>query len=120
MTEARPEIAKQIASARSDKFSLVTTAGNEAAKALGKCLDQDASVIVEAIRKAMPEVLQTVVEVTFEKAKLWSIIDKNPDLKYFTNLDYDAWVNPGDDLNKSEMNQATVSNLGPIGPIIIF
>ena len=109
MTEVRPEVAKQLPSARSDKFSVVTTAGNEAVKVMTKSLDQDATAIVDTIRKVMPEVLQTVVEVTFEKAKLWSVIDKNPDLAYYTNLDYDSWMNPGEDLNKSDMKQATVS-----------
>ena len=109
MTDSRPEVAKQIPSARSSNFSLVTTAGNEAAKVMSKALDQDALTIVDAIKKAMPNLLQTVVEVTFEKAKLWSAIDNNPDLQYYTNLDYDSWMNPGDTLNKSDLKQATVS-----------
>ena len=109
MTEARPEIAKQIPSARSSNFSLVTTAGNDAAKVMSKVLDQDALTIVDTIKKAMPNLLQTVVEVTFEKAKLWSAIDGNPDLQYYTNLDYDAWMNPGENLNQSDLKQATVS-----------
>ena len=110
MTEPRvPEVPKQIPAARSDKFSLVTTAGNKAAQAISKVLDQDALVITDTIRKAMPEVLQTVVEVTFEKARAWSVIEGNEDLRYYSNLDYDSWMNPGDCLNKSELNQATVS-----------
>ena len=105
-----PEIAKTIAAARSDKFSLVTTAGNKAATVISKALDQDANAIVESIRKAMPEVLQTVVEVTFEKAKAWAHIEGNENLRYYTNLDYDSWMNPGECLNRSDLKQATVSS----------
>ena len=105
-----PEIPTTIPSARSDKFSTVTTVGNEAAKVLGKVLDQEPTIIVETIRKVMPEVLQKVVEVTFEKANLWSVIDKDHDLKFFASLKYDSWMNPGD-LNASDLKQATVSQL---------
>ena len=55
----------------------------------------------------VPEVLQMVIEVTFEKAKIWSVIDKDDNLDYYRNLDYDSWVNPAD-LNLSELNQAKV------------
>ena len=116
MAEDRvPEIAAKIPAARSDKFSSVTKVGNEAVAVLAKSADKGPEAIVAAIKSSLPLVLQTVFEVTLERAKLWSQIDSVEELRYFSNLDYDAWVNPGD-LNSSELKQATVSPfLRPIG-----
>ena len=116
MTEDRvPEIPTKIPAQRSSTFSAVTKVGNEAVLVLAKAADKGPEVIVDAIKSTLPQVLQTVVEVTLERAKLWSQIDTVEGLRYYTDLDYDSWVNPGD-LNSSELKQATVSPfLRPIG-----
>ena len=105
--EQTPETPKILPQARSDKFSTVTTAGNKCAGALKEIANSDPDTIVRKIREVMPELLQTVVAVTFEKAKLWNVIETNPNLSYFSDLDYDSWMNPGD-LNKSELEKAKV------------
>ena len=107
MTEKQPEIAAVIPSSRSDNFATVTKAGNKAAAELTKVVALTPEKVVETIQKVVPEALQTVVEVIFEKAKLWTVIDTDDNLDYYRNLDYDSWVNPAD-LNKSELNQAKV------------
>ena len=63
---------------------------------------------MEIIRKTMPELLQLVVEVTFEKAKLWDVIERDDNLSYFRSLKVDKWMSPGD-LNAAELKEATVS-----------
>ena len=107
MTEKQPEIASVIPSSRSDNFASVTKAGNKAAAELTKVVALTPDKIVETIQKVVPEALQMLVEVIFEKAKVWTVIDTDANLDYYRNLDYDSWVNPAD-LNKSEMNQAKV------------
>ena len=107
MSESTPELPPVIPSQRSDNFQSVTKAGNKAALELAKGLNGPPDKLVAMIRKYVPEVLQTVIEVTFEKAKIWSMIDKDDNLDYYRNLDYDSWVNPAD-LNLSELNQAKV------------
>ena len=114
--EKAPEIPTKIPAARSDKFSSVTKVGNEAVTVLAKAADKGPEAIVAAIQSSLPLVLQTVVEVTLERAKLWSQIDVVEELRYFSDLDYDSWVNPGD-LNSSELKQATVSfRVAKLGP----
>ena len=103
-----PEIPAKIPAARSDKFTSVTKVGNDAVTVLAKAADKGPEAIVDAIKKSLPLVLQTVVEVTLERAKLWTQIDTVEELRYYSDLDYDSWVNPGD-LNSSELKQATVS-----------
>lgn len=111
MTEDRvPEIPTKIPAQRSSTFSSVTKVGNEAVLVLAKAADKGPEAIVDAIKSSLPQVLQTVVEVTLERAKLWSQIDTVEDLRYYSDLDYDSWVNPGD-LNSSELKQATVSRI---------
>ena len=107
MSDKQPEIASVIANNRSDNFNTVTKAGNKAAAELTKVVALSPDKIVETIQRTVPEALQTLVEVIFEKAKVWSVIDKDDNLDYYRNLDYDSWVNPAD-LNKSELNQAKV------------
>ena len=109
MTEKQPEIASVIPSSRSDNFASVTKAGNKAAAELTKVVALTPDKIVETIQKVVPEALQMLVEVIFEKAKVWTVIDTDANLDYYRNLDYDSWVNPAD-LNKSEMNQVKVIN----------
>lgn len=108
MDEPGPETPTIIPQARSDKFSSVTTIGNKCVTALKEANQADPDAMVRKIKEVMPELLQTVVSVTFEKAKLWSVIESNPNLSYYTNMDYDSWMNPGD-LNKSDLERAKVS-----------
>ena len=102
-----PETPALIPQARSDNFNSVTRIGNKCATALTKVVAADPETIVATIKKVMPELLQEVVAVTFEKAKLWPVIEKDKDLQWFRDLDYDSWVNPGD-LNESEFYKAKV------------
>ena len=105
-----PEIPAIIPQARSDKFSTVTTVGNKCALALKDVLKADTETVIKTIRQVMPELLQTTVSVTFEKAKIWSLIESDPNLAFYTNMDYDSWINPGD-LNRSELEKAKVNQL---------
>ena len=107
MADSKLEIPAMLPSARSDKFTSVTNAGNKAVTALAKLDQTDATLVVDTIRKVLPEYLQTAVSVVFEKSKLWNVIDRDENLAYFANLDYDSWCNPGD-LNKSELEKAKV------------
>ena len=102
-----PETPTLIAAARTGNFTTVTTLGNKCAQAIKDVSQQGPSAIADTIRKVMPELLQATVSVTFEKAKIWSIIESDPSLKFFSDLDYDSWTNPGD-LNKSELEKAKV------------
>ena len=110
MAEPKLETPTILPNARSDKFTNVTNAGNKAATALAKIDHTDAELVAETIRKVLPEYLQMAVSVVFEKSKLWNVIDKDTNLAYFANLDYDSWCNPGD-LNKSELEKAKVITL---------
>ena len=110
MTEKPPEIPAVIPANRSDNFASVTKAGNKAVSELTKVVALSPDKIVETIQKTVPEALQMLLEVIFEKSRLWSIVDKEDNLDYYRNLDYDSWVNPAD-LNKSELNQAKVRRL---------
>ena len=107
MTDAKLETPTILPNARTDKFTAVTNAGNKAATALAKIDHTDASLVADTIRKVMPEYLQMAVSVVFEKSKLWTVVDKDSNLAYFANMDYDSWCNPGD-LNKSELEKAKV------------
>ena len=107
MTEKQPELPAVIPSSRSDNFKKVTEAGNKAVTELLKVAASDADKIAEIIQKTVPEALQMLIEVIFEKLKIWQVIDADENLDYYRNLDYDSWVNPSD-LNKSELNQAKV------------
>ena len=113
MTDKQPELPAVIPSSRSDNFNTVTKAGNKAVSELTKVALMSPDKIAETIQKMVPEALQMLLEVIFEKSKLWQIIDSDPSLEYYRNLDYDSWVNPAD-LNISELNQAKV-----IGSFII-
>ena len=113
MTGRQPELPAVIPSSRSDNFNTVTKAGNKAVSELTKVALMSPDKIAETIQKMVPEALQMLLEVIFEKSKLWQIIDSDPNLEYYRNLDYDSWVNPAD-LNISELNQAKV-----IGSFII-
>lgn len=111
MTDPKvPETPALIPQARSDKFTTVTNAGNKCVAALREVDPDDTLAMVDVIKKVMPDLLQTVVSVTFEKAKIWQVLESNPNLSYYTNLDYDSWVNPGD-MNKSDMEKAKVNFL---------
>ena len=108
MTE--PETPAIIPSARPTKFTEVTTLGNACVTALAKVVKEspnDPEVLVAEIRKNVPEVLQLVVTIIFEKSKLWSIIDKDDNLKFYQDLKFESWVTP-DDLNASALAQAKV------------
>ena len=107
MAEKLPEIATVIPANRSSNFNSVTTAGNKAVAELIKVAASGPDKIADTIKKVVPEVLSTLIEVVFEKSKIWSAIDRDDNLDYFRNLDYDSWVNPSD-LNNSELNQAKV------------
>ena len=102
-----PETATLLKEARSSNFNTVTTAGNKCVTALKEIVNESPQIIVKKIRAVMPDLLQTTVSVAFEKAKLWSVIESDPNLSYFRDLDYDSWMNPGD-LNKSELEKAKV------------
>ena len=104
-----PEIPAVIPSSRSDNFMTVTKAGNKAAAELTKVVALSPERIAETIQKTVPEALQTLIEVIFEKSRVWSVIDQDSNLKYYRDLDYDSWVNPAD-LNNSELNQAKVNH----------
>ena len=104
-----PALPETISKARSNKFTTVTTIGNNCVQALQKVVNENPEKIVQEIRKCVPELLQTVVEVVFERSKLWSVIDKDSNLEYFRAMDYESWVNPGD-LNHSELEKAKVKN----------
>ena len=107
MANENPELPEVIAKARSNKFTTVTTIGNNCVQALQKVVNENPERIVAEIKKCIPELLQTVVEVTFERSKLWSVIDRDSNLDYFRSMDYESWVNPGD-LNHSELEKAKV------------
>ena len=107
MEEQEPETATLLKGARSSNFNTVTTAGNKCASALKEIVNESPQIIVKKIRAVMPDLLQTTVSVAFEKAKLWDVIESDPNLSYFVDLDYDSWMNPGD-LNKSELEKAKV------------
>ena len=106
---SQPEIPTKIPAQRSGNFSSVTKIGNEAVAALSKVLDSDTDTIIKTLRSVMPQVLQMAVEVTFERAKFWPLVDTNQDLRFYSELKYDKWMNP-DDPNASELKQATVSH----------
>ena len=107
MAEKLPEIPSTIPANRGSNFNAVTTAGNKAVGELTKVASHGPDKIADTIKKVVPEVLSTLIEVVFEKSKVWSAIDKDDNLDYYRNLDYDSWVNPSD-LNKSELQQAKV------------
>ena len=106
--EMIPETPATIPSQRSSNFSHVTSVGNKCVDQLKKVTDQGPEKIVDIIRRTMPELIQSVIEVTFEKAKLWDVIERDDNLSYFRSLKVDNWMSPGD-LNESELKQATVS-----------
>ena len=108
MTESEPQTPLLLPSARSDKFTNVTNLGNTCAGTLKKVNQAEPDKVIATIRQVMPELLQTLVSVTFEKAKLWPIIENDENLAHFANLKYDNFFDPGD-LNRSEMEKATVS-----------
>ena len=105
-----PETGKLLPQARTGNFSVVTTAGNKCAAALKEIAQAEPDTVVRKIRQVMPELLQLTVSVTFEKAKIWNLVETDPNLSYFANMDYDSWMNPGD-LNKSELEKAKVTSL---------
>ena len=105
--EAVPEIPATIPSKRAHNFSYVTTVGNKCVDQLKKVADQGPERIVEVIRHTMPELLMAAIEVTFEKANLWSVIDRDENLSYYQKLSVDKWMAPGD-LNAEELQKATV------------
>ena len=110
MTDKVPEIPTVIPTNRSNNFNSVTTAGNKAVTELVKVVNSDPVKIVDTIKKVVPEVLSTLIEVVFEKSKIWSVVDRDDNLDYYRNLDYDSWINPSD-LNNSELKQAKVLTL---------
>ena len=107
MADSKLETPVLMPSARTDKFTAVTTTGNKCVTALMNADFNDPTSVAEAIRKNMPEFLQVAVSVVFEKSKLWEVIERDSNLSYFAKLDYDSWCNPGD-LNKSELEKAKV------------
>ena len=107
--ENTPETPQTIPSARASNFSHVTTVGNKCVDQLKKVTDQGPEKIVQVIRQTMPELLMAAIEVTFEKAKLWTVIDRDENLSFYQKLEVDKWMAPGD-LNAEELKKATVSN----------
>ena len=107
MATELPDLPEVIPKSRLKTFTAVTTVGNNCVTALTKVVNSDAEVIAKEIKKVVPELLQAVLEVTFERSKLWSVIDSDPNLEYYRKLDYNSWVNPGD-LNQSELEKAKV------------
>ena len=107
-TERPMTTATLLAQARSDNFTNVTNAGKKCAASLKEMINAGPEEMVKEIRKVMPSLLQTLISVTFEKAKIWPTLESNPSLSYYTNLDFDSWMNPGD-LNKSQLEKAQVN-----------
>ena len=107
MAAELPDLPEVIPKQRAKTFTAVTTVGNNCVTALSKVVNADAETIAKEIKKVVPELLQTVLEVTFERSKLWSVIDTDQNLDYYRKLDYNSWVNPGD-LNQSELEKAKV------------
>ena len=103
----QPQTPLLLPNARSDKFTIVTNLGNTCATALKKVNQAEPDKVIATIKQVMPELLQTLISVTFEKAKLWSLIESDQNLAHFANLKYDDFFNPGD-LNKSELERAQV------------
>ena len=90
-------VANTIASARVDNFNALTKLGNKVASELNvKSTGEEPDNVVQAIRKHVPEFLQMSLEIILQKAKLWPVIEKSPDLAYFTNINYSDWVTPKD------------------------
>ena len=108
MPDTAPETPAILPQARSSNFQTVTTLGNKCATALKDVAQAGPETVVKTIRQFMPELLQATISVTFEKAKIWSVIEADSNLSYYTNMDYDSWMNPGD-LNKSELEKAKVN-----------
>ena len=105
---AIPETPATIPAARSSNFSHVTSVGNKCVDQLKKVVDQGPERIREVIMQSMPELLQSVVEVTFEKAKIWSIIERDDHLSFYQNLNVDKWMSP-EQQDDIELRQALVS-----------
>ena len=109
MTDERQiETPSTIPAARATTWPAVTKIGNSCIEKLTAVVDQGPEKIVETIKMVMPELLQATVECAFSKSKLWPKIDSDKNLEYYTNLDVDSWLNPGD-LNASELRAAQVS-----------
>ena len=106
--EVIPETPTVIPAARSSNFSHVTSVGNKCVDQLKKVVDQGPEKIREVIMQAMPELLQSVVEVTFEKAKIWPIIERDEHLSFYQNLKVDRWMSP-ESPDDPELRHALVS-----------
>ena len=105
--EGAPETLPILPSARTANFNNVTALGNKCAAQLARVGTDDTAALANKIKEVMPELMQMVVSVVFEKAKIWPTIETDPHLQYFNNMHYDAWLNPGD-LNAAEIEKAKV------------
>ena len=95
---------------RSNNFSHVTTVGNKCVQQLSKVVDQGPEEIVKVVKSVVPELLESVLEVTFEKARLWPVIESDENLTFYQEIDYKSWVSP-EDLNAAELHKAKVNLL---------
>ena len=94
---------------RSNNFNTVTTPGNKVATKLAETAGKDPETIIQEIKKHVPELLQNLISVLFEKAKLWPIIEKEDDLVFYRKLDFKSWITPPD-VDTDEMHQAKVES----------
>ena len=93
---------------RTKTFTSVTTVGNNCVTELQKVVNQGSDRVLEKIKKVVPKLLQTAVDVTFERAKVWPVLDADENREFFRNLDYVGWLSPGH-LNQTEMDKVKVS-----------
>lgn len=96
MKAAETPVAHTIPRARSDKFNCVTNVGTKCCTQLTQLLKKDptADELADGIRTHVPEVLQTLIEVIFQKTGIWDRVDKEDELAWFRDMKYDTWVNP--------------------------
>ena len=108
-TKETPDLPPVIATSRPSSFTAVTTVGKRVCDNLAGMVksNPNADLVVQEIKKHVPELLQEVLTVAFEKAKLWPIIERDPDLAHFTKLKFEEFLDPGD-FNSSELNRAKV------------
>ena len=93
---------------RTKTFTSVTTAGNTCVAELQKVVNQGSEKVLEEIKKVVPKLLQTAIDVTFERAKVWPALDSDETREFFRNLDFVGWLTPGN-LNQSELEKVKVN-----------
>ena len=78
---------------RSDNFKTVTTVGNRAVAALARAAkNSDPDEIIGEIPKVLPEAIQELVNVTFEKAGLSKMIEEDENFEFYRNLPWLEWL----------------------------